>query len=121
MVGSPTIPTASNLTRTKVRELIDGFAEHIFWMARWKTVLDGLSIGASRWPALLKLNEKALAVPGGCNEPEFGPCALVTATLRTDWGPSRSSGPHLQCHVGIEDFRAGAVRKFPQPENDLDM
>ena len=34
---------------------------------------------------------------------------------------SRSSGPHLQCHVGIEDFRAGAVRKFPQPENDLDM
>ena len=29
MVGSPTIPTASNLTRTKVRELIDGFAEHL--------------------------------------------------------------------------------------------
>ena len=86
MVGSPTIPAASNLTRTKVRELIDGFAEHIFWMARWKTVPDGLSIGASRWPALLKLNEKALEVPGGCNEPEFGPCALVTATLRTDWG-----------------------------------
>ena len=55
-------------------------------MARWKTVPDGLSIGASRWPALLKLNEKPLAVLGGCNEPEFGPCALVTTTLRTDWG-----------------------------------
>lgn len=27
MVGSLGIPTASNLTRTKVRELIDGFAE----------------------------------------------------------------------------------------------
>jgi len=100
VVGSPTIPTASNLTRTKVRELIDGFAEHIFWMARWKTVPDGLSIGASRWPALLKLNEKALAVPGGCNEPEFGPCALVTATLRTDWGLSDYIA--LICHSVLD-------------------
>jgi hypothetical protein len=39
----------------------------------------------------------------------------------TECTECKSSGPHLQCHVGIEDLRAGAVRKFPQPENDLDM
>ena len=82
MVGSPAIATASNLTRTKVRELIDGFAEP-FWMARWKTV--------ARWFIdrrfqLAYLNEEALVVPRACDKPEFGPCALVAATLLTDWG-----------------------------------
>ena len=52
------------------------------------------------------------------SESALGPDNLL-GTLSED--KVRSSGPHLQCHVGIEDFRAGAVRKFPQPENDLDM
>ena len=40
VVGSPTIPTASNLTRTKLRELIDGFAEPL---------LDGSRKTVARW------------------------------------------------------------------------
>jgi hypothetical protein len=54
---------------------------------------DGLSIGASSSPALLNLNEEALAVPRAWDKPEFGPCALVAATLLTDWGLSLS-----RCH-----------------------
>ena len=49
------------------------------------------------------------------------PCDLNELLQLIETEKGRSSGPHLQCHVGIEDFRAGAVRKFPQPENDLDM
>jgi hypothetical protein len=79
-------------------------------MARWKTVPDGLSIGASRWPALLKLNEKALEVPGGCNEPEFGPCALVTATLRTDWGAGRRSGEKDRPRKAAEKWQNHSLR-----------
>jgi hypothetical protein len=52
-------------------------------MARWKTV--------ARWFIdrrfqLAYLNEEALAVPRAWDKPEFGPCALVAATLLTDWG-----------------------------------
>jgi len=52
-------------------------------MARWRTV--------ARWFIdrrfqLTYLNEEALVVPRACDKPEFGPCALVAATLLTDWG-----------------------------------
>jgi len=61
VVGSPTIPTASNLTRTSVRELIDGFAERLFGWLVGKVLPDGLQIGAARSPALLNLNGEVLA------------------------------------------------------------
>jgi hypothetical protein len=57
-------------------------------MARWKTV--------ARWFIdrrfqLAYLNEETLVVPRAYDKPEFGPCALVAATLLTDWGDYRVS------------------------------
>ncbi|HTF23537.1 MAG TPA: hypothetical protein VK937_06410, partial [Candidatus Limnocylindria bacterium] len=48
---------------------------------------DGLPIGSACAPASRNRNREVLAVPGAYNKPEFGPCAPVAATLRTDWGP----------------------------------
>jgi len=58
-------------------------------MARWRTV--------ARWFIdrrfqLTYLNEEALVVPRACDKPEFGPCALVAATLLTDWGRRTDCG-----------------------------
>jgi len=50
-VGSPAIPTASDLTRTAVRELIDGFAEPLLEGSSKKLLPDGLPIGAAPRPS----------------------------------------------------------------------
>jgi hypothetical protein len=59
-------------------------------MARWKTV--------ARWFIdrrfqLADLNEETLVVPRAYDKPEFGPCALVAATLLTDWGATFRLSP----------------------------
>src|SRR5467141_2454693 len=85
VVGSPAIPTASDLTRTSVRELIDGFAEPL---------LEGSSENccpmvyrSALHPAVLAQPQpKGSGSPRAHNKPEFGPGAPVAATLRTDWG-----------------------------------
>ena len=90
MVGSPAIPTASDLTRTSVRELIDGFAEPL---------LEGSSENccpmvyrSALHPAVLAQRQpKGSGNPRAHNKPEFGPGAPVAATLRTDWGQGFSA------------------------------
>jgi hypothetical protein len=70
-----------------------------------KLLSDGLPIGSACAPASRNRNRnrEVLAVPGAYNKPEFGPCAPVVATLRTDWGktggwntyPTRSGSKRL--------------------------
>ena len=85
VVGRTAIPTASDLTRTKVRDLIDGFAEPF---------LDGSSKPVARWftdphctpPSPRKPSRKVPAVPRACIKQEFGARKPLAATLPTDWG-----------------------------------
>jgi hypothetical protein len=89
VVGSPAIPTASDLTRTSVRELIDGFAEPL---------LEGSSENccpmvyqSALHPAVLAQPQpKGSGSPRAHNKPEFGRGAPVAATLRTDWGEHKA-------------------------------
>lgn len=82
MVGSPAIPTASNLTQTPVRRICRA---PFGWLVG-KVLPDGLQIGASLSPALLNLNGEVLAVPRACNKPEFGPRTPVAATVTDGLG-----------------------------------
>ena len=85
------LATASNLTRTSVRQLIDGFAE---------SLLDGSLENCcpmayrSVLPArqLVNLNGEVMAVPRALQTNQnSGPCT-VAATLLTDWGLLRTVG-----------------------------
>src|SRR6266404_523465 len=110
VVGSPAIPTASDLTRTSVRELIDGFTEPL---------LEGSSENccpmvyrSALHPAVLAQRQpKGSGSPGAHNKPEFGPGAPVAATLRTDWGsPARRCPLLFESNVG---FRRGVNQSSP--------